>query len=314
MIFVTLVLSLPSGNGTLRVRLWRTLKSVGAALLADGVYLLPDRPQCRTVIETIAAEVTASGGMAHILDVTRDPPDSFLELFSRTDDYQSLTEDITRTASGLSGKEHVDGLKAARKLRRAFEAIKAVDYFPDAEAQRQIETLLGDLDQRIALASAPGEPHFSKSPIARLNAGDYQGRTWATRRRPWVDRLACAWLIRRFIDARSTILWVASPADVPDDALGFDYDGAAFTHTSGLVSFEVLAASFRLDGEPFRKIGAIVHFLDVGGIEPREAHGIEAVLKGMRDAIPDDDALLAAASALFDGLYASFDGGPNAAR
>jgi hypothetical protein len=214
--------------------------------------------------------------------------------------------DIGAALIGLKDTSEVEALKAARKLRKAFETIKAIDYFPD-EAQRQIGAMLDDLDQKIALKSAPDEPHFSVGPIARLDPAHYQNRVWATRRRPWVDRLASAWLIRRFIDPDAKILWLASINDAPPDALGFDYDGAAFTHTASLVSFEVLAASFGLNSKAIPQIGAIVHFLDVGGLEPREAIGIETVLKGLRRTLTDDDALLAAASSLFDGLFASLE-------
>lgn len=305
--FVTLILSLPTGNATVRMRAWRAFKTAGAASLADGVYILPDRPDCREVVGRIAADVISGDGTAHILDVVKDSPEALVELFSRTDDYQALTDEIA-SVSAHPDLTHGDVLRSARKLRKAFDAIRVIDYFPD-EAQRQVGVLLSELDQRIARASAPDEPHFSDQPIKRLEVSQYQGRTWATRRRPWVDRLASAWLIRRFIDPQATLLWVASPADVPSEVLGFDYDGAAFTHTAGLVSFEVLATSFALDSEAFRRIGAIVHFLDVGGLEPREAIGIETVLKGLRETITDDDALLAAASSVFDGLFASLDGG-----
>jgi hypothetical protein len=306
--FIALILSLPKGNATLRMRAWRTLKTVGAASLADGVYLLPERPACREVLERIAADVRAGEGTAHILDVIREPADTLTELFCRIDDYQALMEEIASTMGSLVDSGEISALKSARKLRKSYEAIRAIDYFPD-EAQRQIEALLNELDQKIAQASAPDEPHFASQPIKRLDPSDYQGRVWATRQRPWVDRLASAWLIRRLIDPCATLLWVASPADVPGDALGFDYDGATFTHTAGLVSFEVLAASFGLHDEAIKRIGAIVHFLDVGGLEPREAVGIETVLKGLRDTIGDDDALLLAASSLFDGLFASIGGG-----
>ena len=143
-----------------------------------------------------------------------------------------------------------------------------------------------------------------------MSIQDYQGRLWATRQRLWVDRLACAWLIRRHIDPQAKLLWLATPADCPADALGFDFDGATFTHVGARVSFEVLLASFGLETPALQRFGALVHFLDVGGVQPPEAVGIESALAGLRDTILDDDQLLALASNIFDGLMASFEKGP----
>ena len=162
------------------------------------------------------------------------------------------------------------------------------------------------LEAAIQQQLSPGEPHSRDMQIPRRAIADHQGRIWATRRRPWVDRLASAWLIRRFIDPQARILWLAAPRDCPPDALGFDFDGAAFTHVGDKVSFEVLLASFGLDAPPLRRLAALVHYLDVGGAAPPEASGVETVLAGLRAALSDDDQLLTAASNIWDGLYQQF--------
>jgi hypothetical protein len=119
--------------------------------------------------------------------------------------------------------------------------------------------------------------------------------------------MASAWLIRRFVDRKARFLWLDKPQQCPKTALGFDFDGAAFTHVDGLVSFEVLAASFGLDADPaLARIAAIVHCLDVGGVPVAEAAGIEVVLAGLRATNNDDDKLLAAAARVFDSLYQAF--------
>lgn len=140
-----------------------------------------------------------------------------------------------------------------------------------------------------------------------LRIGDYQGRLWATRQRPWIDRLASAWLIRRSIDRHARFLWLAAPADCPAEAIGFDFDGAAFSHVGACVTFEVLLARFGLETPALRRFGALVHFLDIGGALPPEAIGVESALAGLRDTITDDDQLLALASRIFDGLLATFE-------
>ena len=119
--------------------------------------------------------------------------------------------------------------------------------------------------------------------------------------------MASAWLIARFIDSQVRFKWLAKPEDCPKRALGFDFDGATFTHIGNRVTFEVLVASFGLeDDAALARIGAIVHYLDVGGVMPPEAAGLAAVLKGLRETAKNDDALLAAVMPVFDGLYSAF--------
>jgi hypothetical protein len=122
--------------------------------------------------------------------------------------------------------------------------------------------------------------------------------------------MASAWLIRRFIDRDARFLWLEKPEDCPPEALGFDFDGAEFTHTGHLVTFEVLLASFGLEADPaLAKLSALVHNLDVGGMPVMEASGIEMILGGIRKRCADDDALLADASKIFDDLYAVYGEG-----
>lgn len=307
--WISLITSLPTENATARMRAWRSLKASGAAFLRDGVYLMPDRDDCRTTLDTVAADVRAAEGTALVVRLEEPTDGNFMALFDRSADFATLLSDIATAREGLSPDAANEALKQARKLRKAFTNLATIDFFP-GEAQKQADEALHDLEQRAAWALSPDEPHPVNDAIARLSIQDYQGRLWATRRRPWVDRLACAWLIRRHIDPHAKLLWLATPADCPTDALGFDFDGAAFTHVGARVSFEVLLASFGLETPALQRFGALVHFLDVGGIQPPEAVGIESALAGMRDTITDDDQLLALASNIFDGLLASFEKGP----
>ena len=141
--------------------------------------------------------------------------------------------------------------------------------------------------------------------IPRLDAAQFQNQRWATRARPWVDRLASAWLIRRFIDPGAQWVWLTDPASAPADVLGFDYDGARFTHVGALVTFEVLIASFGLETDPrLQRLARAVHYLDAGGMPVPEAAGLEAVLAGLREVHADDDTLTQVAAQVFDALYA----------
>ena len=304
--WLSLITTLPTENATLRQRVWRTLKASGAAVLRDGVYLMPERESCRATLDGLAAEVRNGGGGAHVLRVEEPEGARFAALFDRSSDFAALLREVDQVQQQLTTDTVQDALRQTRKLRKSFAYLATTDFFP-AEVQRQVGSALGDLELACARVLSPDEPHVRKGSMARLHSADYQSRVWATRQRPWVDRLASAWLIRRFIDPQARLLWLACPADCPFDALGFDFDGATFSHTGGRVTFEVLATSFGLlEQTAMARLGLLVHYLDVGGVQPPEAPGIESVLYGMRESISDDDQLLTVASSVFDGLLISF--------
>lgn len=307
--WLTLILTLPTENATARMRTWRTLKASGAAVLRDGVYLLPDLDDCRATLHAVTADVTAHAGTAYLLHAEEPAGVSFKNLFDRRDDYAALLLDVQNAHAALDAAHALDETKRIRKLRKNFAAIEDIDFFP-GEARNQADAALRELELAINRLLAPDEPHAVTGDIRPLTIKSHQGKTWATRRRPWVDRLASAWLIRRFIDNKATILWLEDPADCPPDALGFDFDGATFTHVGGRVTFEVLLASFGLDQPALRRIGSLVHYLDAGGVQPPESIGVESVLAGLRQAITDDDQLLTAASSVFDALLTSFEKTP----
>ena len=299
--FLALFVSLPTRQTAGRMRIWRALRALGCATLRDGVYLLPESAEHAAALARIADEVLVVDGSADLyLLGGRDAAQqaAIVALFDRAADYAALLATMARTDAS-------DG-KALRGLKRDLAALVAIDFFP-GEAQRQAQAGLAALE-----AAAGGEPAARAGKIRRVASADFQGRTWATRKNLWVDRMGSAWLIRRFIDRKAKFLWLDNPKKCPKTALGFDFDGAAFTHVGGQVSFEVLVASFGLDGDPaLVKIAAIVHCLDVGGVPVAEAAGIEAVLSGLRAASGDDDKLLAAAVRVFDGLYQHYQQEPS---
>jgi len=303
--WLSLVTSLPTENATARMRAWRALKACGAAVLRDGVYLMPERGPCRITLEAVAADILSAGGTAYVLRVEEPEGATFAAMFDRGADYAALLAEVVKARNALTGDTAPGVLKQARKLRKTFASIADIDFFP-GEAQKQADAVLQDLEQAAARVLTPDEPHPTQGAIPRLQIVDYQGKTWATRRRPWVDRLACAWLIRRFIDPKAKLLWLDRPADGPSGVLGFDFDGARFSHVGARVTFEVMLSSFGLDDAALKRLGTLVHFLDIGGVQPPEAAGIESVLAGLRDAITDDDQLLTAASGIFDGLLNTF--------
>ena len=298
--FATLVLSLPTRNSTLRMRLWRSLKESGCGVLRDGVYVLPASGDAAALAK-IEADIRSHGGFA-LTGELRTTSD-IRKLFDRSQDYRELVQRIAAVRKSLPQLGARRGLTAIRRLERAMDKLMRIDFFAGA-AKSQAAEALAALKSAYRDLFAGGEPRWSKRGLRQLDRSRYQKRVWATRKAPWVDRLASAWLIKRFIDRDARFLWLDRPSQCPKHALGFDYDGAHFTHVKSRVTFEVLAGSFGLEHDPaLAAIGAAVHFLDVGGIPVHDAKVLEAMLKGAREKARSDDALLAEAMRVFDLLY-----------
>jgi hypothetical protein len=308
--WLLLAASLPGRDAsTARVRLWRALKDFGAANLRDGVTLAPRSPVTADKLEAIAADVEASGGSAWLLEM---PPQGaaverkLRDLFDRSQSYVQLKGLIVELRAELTHLDEADARAKLRELEAEVDAVVALDYFPgnaQAHARDSVEKLRAALNRKFS----PAEPSSTHAEVSRRDPRRFRKQRWATRKRLWVDRVASAWLIRRFIDRDARFVWLERPADCPRNAHGFDFDGATFTHVGERVTFEVLLASFGLDDDPaLERLARLVHFLDVGGEAVAEAAGFEAVLAGLRAGAADDDVLLRAATPVLDALYQHF--------
>ncbi len=303
------VLTLQGQQPAVRMRVWRALKALGTAVLRDGVYLLPNRPELVQPLQAQSDEVTASGGSTQTFEVNaRDEHQEaeFRQLFDRAPEYENLMVEISGARKEIKDLDRPTLSARLMRLRRDYEAIVSRDFFGGA-AREQAGEALEDMASAANTVLLPDEPHATAGRIRRVDLAKYSARTWATRARPWADRLASAWLIKRFIDRRAKFLWLKAPKNCPKRAVGFDFDGAEFTHVGAKVTFEVLLSSFGLDGDPaLTKIGTLIHYLDVGGVPAAEAAGIEALLRGARTTLSDDDRLMSEAVKVFDFLYAHF--------
>jgi hypothetical protein len=307
--FAVLVLSLPTRNSTLRMRLWRALKQAGCGVLRDGVYLLPSSEAGNEALARLEAEIRAAGGFAMTLEVKARTAAQLAELRKRFDRGREYGAMVRRVGLAKASLGRLGSRRAQTEIRRlelALGKVAAIDFYP-GQAKAQAAAAFADLKAAYRAAYAGGEPRASRRRSRRVDASRYQKRLWATRKAPWVDRLASAWLIRRFIDRDARFAWIDRPSQRPKNAVGFDFDGAEFTHVGNRVTFEVLMSSFGLDSDPaLAAIGAAVHFLDAGGIPVADAKGLETMLKGAREQARSDDALLAAASRTFDLLYSGY--------
>ena len=306
--FDTLILSLPTRSSTMRMRVWRALKESGCAVLRDGVYILPAGSPRSAVLAEMGSEVKSAGGFAMTAELVVDKGEPLAHLFDRSKDYGALVQEM-REVQKLAPPRAQTKLQ---RLQRSFDRLAQIDFYP-GQAQRQAAEALSAVRRHLQQAQLAGEPRSSRARLPAVDRAKYQKRVWATRKDPWVDRLASAWLIKRFIDRDARFVWLERPRDRPKNAVGFDFDGAQFTHANNRVTFEVLLATFGLGADAaLAKIGAAVHFLDVGGIPVADAKGLETVLTGIKEKARSDDALLAEAMRILDLFYSAYAGSEQA--
>jgi hypothetical protein len=306
--WLLLAATLPTSPSALRVRVWRALKATGCGALRDGVYLLPSEAPTAHALWSIEKSIRDAGADAHMLVVTaRDAAQEqgFRTLFDRSELYSELLRSLKEARGVIRSSTEPVLHRALRGFDQQLHGIRSIDFFPGKSGERAVaalETLRREIERHLS----PGEPSPRLQPIKQQPIAWFKNKTWATRKRPWIDRLATAWLVLRFIDPSARFIWIESPAKCPKKAIGFDFDGATFTHADQKVTFEVIAHTFSLAGDAaLKRIGDLVHYIDVGGIPVDEAAGVEAVLRGQLARHTDDDQLLEASLPLFDALYAA---------
>jgi hypothetical protein len=306
---------LPSNPSNLRVRTWRRLQQLGAIPIKQAVYVLPDTPSSREDFEWLKTEVKGAGGDATVFsadNVDSWSDDALVEEFrrSRQEAYASLARDVETVLKRTSGTRQPRGARAPaiRRLSQGFRerltAIEGVDFFGSAGRDR-VTTLLKQLEER---ASETRRPTVSSKPTSPADANTYHGRLWVTRPRPGVDRMASAWLIRRFIDPQARFGFAVDRDAAPQEAIPFDMFGVDFSHQSDGCTFETLCAVFAIEEPAIARVAAIVHDLDLKDARFGAPEGatVGTVIEGLQLAHADDEALLAQGMALFEALYRAF--------
>ncbi len=297
------VTQLSTEDPAARMRVLRTLESLGAAVMREGVYLLPDTPANREALKALMDYVGKGAGAAQILQVTATSPAqdrSLKHLFDRSARYEELIKTVESLSIGYGQADPSAISRVLHKQRRDLNAIAALDFFPSPARTRA--------EQAIEKAEAAVKKLlYAQSQADMPPSETLQRRTWATRKPLWADRLASAWLLRRFVDPEATIVWLEKGEPAPEGALGFGFDGAHFPNSEARVSFEEMLAQLKLgDNSALLKIGAIVHFLEVGGAPVPEAAGVQTLLQGASRRARTADELLAEAEKTFDLLYEAY--------
>ena len=301
--------SLPSKSSSPRVSVWRQLKRVGAISPVGGAYVLPAYDPCTEALGWLAQQVRQAGGEALVMHVEKFEglaDQALIALFhqARQEDYAPIDERVTRLAQVVrretSAQERLAVKDELDRLQRQYAEITRIDYFESLEKGRLAARLARLRQELLAGTRFPVE-------IARAGIDPYRDKRWVTRPRPHVDRLACAWLIRRYVNPRAAIRYGAAPA--PDE-VAFDMPDAEFSHRGVLCTFEVMQRTLDLDDPALQAVAEIVHEIDLrDGVHVRpETSGVDALLRGWQLADLPDREMEARGMDLFDGLYVAFAG------
>jgi hypothetical protein len=311
--------SLPAKPVGHRMKIWRKLSQIGAVPFKGSGYILPNNEENYEYFQWLVSEVIDRGGESALVQVDRIefmPEKEIIDLFnrSREKEYFPIEEEIETVERGLitldqrgdpeSGKKLIENLNHVAK---EFEHIKKVDFFASPKGI-SLEKRIKAVRDTIKTFSFE-EPAKTEKSITQKNRKDYQGKVWVTRKRPYVDRMASAWLIRKFIDPDSVFKFIGEDETINPKAnrMAFDIKNGDFTHQGDLCTFEVLIRSFGLKDKALKKMAEVVHQIDLRDkkLPVPEAVGVEELLKGIRKMGTDDRGTLEKGMALFEMLYAS---------
>jgi hypothetical protein len=321
--WLLLVHQLPAKPAYFRVKIWRRLQALGAVAVKNAVYALPASEQTQEDFEWLLREISEGGGEAmlceaRLIEGLSDHEVRALFNEARGEDYDAIAKEVRSIGAELGDepppekRAEVKGQLA--RLKNRLAQVVGIDFF-GAERRVPAEGLLAELEDRVA-EPASGEPTEASSSDADA-LQDMRGRTWVTRQGVYVDRIASAWLIRRFIDPEAQFKFVPAKGYKPASGeLRFDMFEAEFTHQGDRCTFEVLLEQAGLDDPALRAIAEIVHEIDLKDAKfgRDEAAGIASLIAGIARAHPHDEERLAQGVAVFENLYASFRSRRRASR
>jgi hypothetical protein len=312
--------SVPSKPVSNRMKVWRRLTKAGAVQLKGSVYILPYNDEHYEFLQWLVSEIAEMKGEAGFvkigkIDTMKDSEIITLFDTQRTDDYKNIgkaLDDLERrlnsTQKGGKAQNVKDITEQFAKVLKGYEEVQKVDFFSSREGQALNERIRRT---KTNLKTLSGAESSKERPVAITprTPEDYHGKTWVTRKKPFIDRMASAWLIRRFIDKHASFDFI-DEKDV--DSLGkgsvvFDMRGGEFTHVGDLCTFEVLVKSFGFKDKTVRKMAEIIHDLDLKDekYNSAEAKGLEDILIGIRKAAKNDTDALERGMAVFEMLYVS---------
>jgi hypothetical protein len=314
--WLLLIHQLPAKPAYLRVKVWRRLQALGAVAVKNAVYALPANEQTQEDFQWILKEITEGGGEAMIceaqlIDGISDQEVRSLFTAARDEDYEPIAKEATALAEALhqdlNAMTQVEGRAQLTRLKAKLAQVVAIDFF-GANGRETVDGLLTGLESKLTEGTAV---ETSENGAAHQTAAlaHLKDRTWVTRQGVHVDRIACAWLIRRFIDPGARFKFVSGKGYAPSfGELRFDMFEAEFTHEGDRCSFEVLLGHAGLTEPALQAIAEIVHDIDLkdGKFGRDEAAGIKALIAGVAMAHRSDEERLTRGGAIFDDLYEHF--------
>lgn len=310
---------LPNEPSNLRVKVWRKLQALGAVPIKNSVYVLPNKPATQEDFDWLRKEITQSGGEASVFaaaSIAEKDDHEIVESFreARAKDYSGFAKAVEafneKLGTALSGG-HIKG-EALEKLEREWssrkgewERLTKIDFFraPNRSAADKALREGQSLLNRVKAVSVRESP----APPPAVSPKELKGFVWVTRGSPHIDRLASAWLVRRFVDPRAKFKFVSPPYGARPKELRFDMAEAEFTHFGDWCTFETLAHRLKLNDPVLAQLAEIIHDIDLKDrkFSRPEASGIALAIRGLCRAYPEDAARLEAGIVFFEGLYAA---------
>ncbi len=310
--WLLLVHQIPPKPDSFRMKIWRRLQQVGAVAIKQSVYAMPFSDQSREDLSWILREIIEGGGDGSIIEarfVEGLTDKQVISLFqnARKADYEKLIQDAGLLLSKWSAKHDnpeepmVKGPAQPARLQRRLDEIAAIDFFKAPE-RGTAEILVKDLTVRLS-----DEP--SLEAVIKERIDHMKGKIWVTRENLFVDRMACGWLIRRFVDSEAAFKFVSGAHYTPEKGeVRFDMFDGEFTHEGDRCTFEVMIQRFQLQDKALVTLAEVVHDIDLkdGKFGRAETDGLNALLTGLTASRSDDNQRMAEGAQLFENLYAYF--------
>ncbi len=310
--WLLLIHQIPPKPDYFRVKIWRRLRQVGAVALKQSVYVLPPSDQALEDLSWILKEIVEGGGDAFLCESSflDGPSDEYVVTMfqqARAADYNAIIEDVQSLAEALSEQSDKTGGMTSKarvkysRLKKKFEAVLAIDFFNAAERS----TAAGGFSKVAALIIGAGEKPTKGSSSCK----DLKGKTWVTRAGIYVDRIACGWLIKRYIDSAPRFKFVSKSKYTPKKGeLRFDMFDGEYTHVGNRCTFEAMVESFGLNDLALGPIGEIVHDIDFKDekFSRPETTGIASLFSGIAMSREKDEDRMTRGAEILDQLYEYF--------
>jgi len=307
--WLLLLHQLPPQPAYFRIKIWRRLQGLGAVAVKNSVYALPASDDALEDFQWLAQEIVAGDGEATIVEarfVDGLSDQQVIGLFdaARTADWEEIATEARLLGDSWSDLSPDEARTRVERLARRADKVAAIDFF-GAARRATAAGLIDGLQRRLA----GGGAMEAQAMIGDAATAALHGRTWVTRRYVAVDRIASAWLIRRFIDPQARFKFVDGRGYKPvSGELRFDMFEAEFTHEGDRCTFETLMRRTALDDAALVAIGEIVHDIDLKDerYERPETAGVATLMSALSSGPLDDETRLARGADLLDGLYDAF--------